>query len=71
MNYLYVHINGQDYVCVHEANEPVNLQSINEAQAVAYDTNQISIEQNRLNDHLESKGISTYSISIGNSPPQD
>lgn len=64
MNYLYVHINGQDYVCVHNPNDPVVVKAVTDGMGMAYSHTQIQIEQQRLNDHLEAKGISDYSIRI-------
>jgi hypothetical protein len=64
MNYLYVQIDGQDHVCVHKANDPVAVKPATDGMGMAYNQTQIRIEQKRLNDHLEAKGISDYSISI-------
>jgi hypothetical protein len=64
MNYLYVQINAQDYVCTHRANDPVSLKPATDGNGAAYTKDQIKIEQGRLNDHLESQGVSNYSIRI-------
>lgn len=66
MNYLYVHINGQDYVCVHNPNDPVVVKAATDGMGMAYNHTQIRIEQKRLNDHLESIGQSNYQIKITN-----
>ena len=64
MLYLYVQIDTQEYVCTHGANDPVSLKPAIDGNGTAYTKTQIKIEQGRLNDHLESQGVSNYSIRI-------